>query len=147
MKSNIIEIVVGIVVFIIILSLLVFAGTKYLYTKDDGYVIHGECSDAEGIIPGSDIMIAGVKIGYVSSLELNRENFYAEIDMQINKDTSLPEDSYATITTSGLMGNKYIAIVPGGSEAKLQQGSIINITPTLNLNNLLGKIIYYFNNK
>lgn len=147
MKSSIIEVVVGITVFIIVLSLLFFAGTKYLYSKDDVYCIYGECSNVEGIIVGSDIIVAGVKIGYVSSLELNKENFYVKINMRINKDITLPEDSYAAIATSGFIGNKYISIVPGVSEVTLKQGSIINISPPLNLNNLLGKIIYYLTNK
>jgi phospholipid/cholesterol/gamma-HCH transport system substrate-binding protein len=93
-----------------------------------GYKVSAELDNIEGINVGTDVRMAGIKIGTVIGQHLNPENFQAKVDMLIDSKLALAEDTSAKITAEGLLGGKFIALDPGGAETKLADGGVISYT-------------------
>ncbi len=148
MRQNIIETVIGFIVIIIALIFLIFAyATGGRTITEDVYELQAKFQSAEGVGPGSDIMLAGIRIGEVAGLTLDRENFFAIMRMSINKDIKLPTDSQAAIVSSGFLGGKFVSIVPGGDTADLKDGDQIKLTQSsVNMEALIGKFMYSYGN-
>jgi phospholipid/cholesterol/gamma-HCH transport system substrate-binding protein len=146
MKHNIIETLVGFVVIVCALTFFIFAYKIGNLSKiDSGYVLKANFQNVEGISTGSDVMLAGVKIGSVLDITLNKVNFFALLTIQIDKKIKLPKDTHIAIVTSGIIGNKYISVSPGLSEENLVEGDEIKYTQsTVNIESLIGKLIYSF---
>lgn len=150
MKQNILETIVG---FSVIITAILFALFTYnINTADqsgsDCYSLRAKFQNVEGVTSGSDIMISGVKIGSVESIELDKNSFDAVALLKINSNIRLSKDSQASILTSGLLGGKYIAISPGGEDEYLQHNDQLKYTQSaINIEALIGKIIYSISNK
>jgi phospholipid/cholesterol/gamma-HCH transport system substrate-binding protein len=93
-----------------------------------GVRISAEFDNVEGINVGSDVRLAGVKVGTVVGQSLNPDNLQAHLDMMIDAKVPLSDDSSAKITAEGLLGSKFVALEPGGSEVKLGNGGVISYT-------------------
>lgn len=93
-----------------------------------GYRVVAEFDNAEGINVGTDVRLAGIKIGSVTGQSLNRENYMARIEMTLDPKIVLADDTAAKITAEGLLGGKFIAMDPGGSDTKLAEGSMMSLT-------------------
>lgn len=93
-----------------------------------GYTVIAEFDNAEGVNVGTDVRLAGVKIGTVTGQSLNTENYMARVEMILDPAISLSDDTAAKITSEGLLGGKFIAMDPGGSETKLANGSLMTVT-------------------
>ena len=110
---------------------------------DSGYTVSARFTSVAGLRVGANVEIAGVAIGRVSAIRLDNEDFTAIVDMHIDKGVPLSEDVMASVKTSGLIGDKYIAITPGGAEEMLAAGSTITDTePTLDIEALIGKVVF-----
>lgn len=110
---------------------------------DSGYTVSARFTSVAGLRVGANVEIAGVAIGRVSAIRLDNEDFTALVDMRINEGVPLSEDVMASVKTSGLIGDKYIAITPGGAEELLAPGSTITDTePTLDIEALIGKVVF-----
>ena len=146
MKQNIVEIIIGFVVLIAATVFLLFVYTVGNSAHgDDGYTIEAKFQNAEGIIVGSDVMLAGIKIGSVKSLTLDRETFFAIMKISISKTIKLPKDSQAAIVSSGFLGGKFVSISPGGDVADLKDGDQIKFTQSsVNMEALIGKFMYSY---
>jgi phospholipid/cholesterol/gamma-HCH transport system substrate-binding protein len=83
---------------------------------------------AEGINVGSDVRVAGVKVGTVTALTLDRETWEAVAKVSVAGDLRVPEDSDAKIASEGLLGGAFVAITPGASEFMLKPGDQIELT-------------------
>jgi len=147
MKSSVVETIVGAVVIAIAAAFFFF-----VYTKTDigagrgGYRIFAAFDSIDGITVGSDIRLAGIKIGTVLDEKLDQENYQALVTMSIDRTVKLPEDTSAKVTSEGLMGQKYIALDPGGSETVLKDGDYLSHTQSaLDIWALVNK--YIFENK
>ncbi len=139
---NYFDFVVGTFVLLIAISV-VFLSTKSTKIKNSGYVISAKFENADGINSGSDIKISGVKIGSVNDMQIDNETFQAVLKLNIYDYIKLPIDSSAKIVSEGLLGSKYIAITPGGSEQILADNQEINFTQSsVNFEELLGKFIF-----
>jgi phospholipid/cholesterol/gamma-HCH transport system substrate-binding protein len=90
------------------------------------------------------VTIGGVTVGSVEAVELDPVSFEALVSMKINKDFSqIPDDTSASILTSGILGDQYIGLEPGGSLDFLQEGDEILITqPALVIEQLIGKYLF-----
>ncbi len=144
MQKNVLETLMGAVVLIVAGVFLVFAyeGSEIDVGKD-GYTVSGKFTNASGISLGSDVRIGGIKVGVVSDLGLDPETYDAVIAMQISEDTKLPRDSSAAIVSSGLLGDKFIQITPGGDDAMLAEGGRIEFTQSaVNLEEMIGKFMF-----
>jgi phospholipid/cholesterol/gamma-HCH transport system substrate-binding protein len=93
-----------------------------------GYTVIAEFDNAEGINVGTDVRLAGIKIGTVTGQSLNVENYMARVELTLDPKVSLSDDTAAKVTSEGLLGGKFIAMEPGGSETKLAQGSMMTLT-------------------
>lgn len=144
MKQSIIETLVGFLVIIIAILFLSFAYNKNNSARiDNGYLINASFENAEGISSGSDVRLAGIKIGFVEAMELDKNSFLAILHLRINKAIKLPKDSRAAIATFGLLGDKFISITAGESEEDLAENDNIKYTQsTINIESLINKLIY-----
>ncbi len=136
MKSKRIEIWVGLFVVLGIAALLMLAlqvsGLSDFYNPKSGFVLKANFTNIGGLKVRSKVTIGGVTIGRVTDISLTR-NAYGEytalVTMDINKTIKdIPDDSSAKILTAGLLGDNYIAIVPGQSPQFLHEGSTIELT-------------------
>ncbi len=129
MNNTLVETIVGALVIAIAAVFFFFAYTTSGVGKGQGgYTITAEFEAVDGINVGSDIRMAGIKIGSVVSQQLNPESFQAIVKMAIEDSVKLPDDSTAKVTSDGLLGSKFISIDPGGSETKLKEGDLLTYT-------------------
>ena len=96
--------------------------------SSSGYKVVAEFDNAEGINIGTDVRLAGIKIGTVTAQSLNVENYMARLELTLDPKISLSDDTAAKVTSEGLLGAKFIAMEPGGSETKLAEGSLMTLT-------------------
>jgi phospholipid/cholesterol/gamma-HCH transport system substrate-binding protein len=97
-------------------------------TVSGGYKVIAEFDNAAGINVGTDVRLAGIKIGTVTAQSLNAENFMARVEMTLDPKVTLSDDTAAKISSEGLLGGNFIAMEPGGSETKLAEGSLMTLT-------------------
>ena len=124
MSENRTELAVGGAVLALAIGFIVYAGQiAGLQTGGaTGYDLKASFRSAEGVAVGTDVRLAGVKIGAVSDMNLNSETFRAEVTLQVTADVEIPEDSTAAVSAEGLLGGTFVEIIPGGSPFALEQG-------------------------
>ena len=143
MRNNIFEIIVGTSVLACALYFFIFSFQKSDISTANTYQIFADFDNVDGITPGSDIKISGVKIGTVDSQTLNPNTYRARLRLNIENNVELPLDSSAKIASSGLLGGKYLSIIPGAEEDMLQKGGKIEFTQSsVSIEELLGKFIF-----
>lgn len=129
MKNSTVETLIGAVVIAIAAGFLLFA---YQFSGKTGtagaYRLSADFDNAEGVNVGTDVRMAGVKVGTVLAMTLNPENFQASVVMAIDPKLSLTEDATAKVTSEGLLGSKFISLEQGGDETKLADGGVISNT-------------------
>jgi phospholipid/cholesterol/gamma-HCH transport system substrate-binding protein len=125
--------------------------TAYLTVKlgrmeivgDDGYTLNAQFSSVSGLRTGAEVEIAGVKVGRVGTIVLDAQHPVANITLRINKGVTVYDDAIASIKTSGLIGDKYVNISPGGGGEKLDNGGAISDTePDVDLITLISKYVF-----
>lgn len=143
MKRNLIETLMGAVVLIVAVF---FVFTTYQNSgikKDYGYQLSANFDKVDGITTGSDVRLGGIKIGTVIGAELDPKTYRARVRFGIRKDIQLPTDTTAEIVSDGLLGGKYVNIVPGAETDMLKDGGEIEYTQSsVNLEQLIGKIAF-----
>ncbi len=143
MKQRSIEIIVGVFVLVGIVAMGYIAvsfGNIGLFDKNS-YTLYAEFDSTAGLRSGARIEIAGVGIGTVGRITL--KDYLSSVELKINKGVKIPEDSIAAVRTNGLIGEKVIKIVPGGSEEYLADGDTINDTESsVSLEELISKYIF-----
>ncbi len=143
MRRNIIETIMGAVVLVVAAAFIVIAFSSGEVSRVSGYEVVAEFDDATGVAAGSDVRMAGVKVGSVSSLDLDSKTYFANVTMSIDESVQLPSDTSARILSDGLLGNTYVALEPGGSTDNLADGGRIEYTQgAVNLVDLLGRFVF-----
>ena len=142
MSEKSLEIITGTIVLIIAAGFLVFIIKIGGFSADnENYNLNTSFRSAEGIDTGTEVRMAGVKIGTVKSLSLNAETLQADVKLKIEKSILIPNDSSAVISSEGLLGGSFLEIVPGGSFDNYAAGEIIEDTQSsISLINLLLKV-------
>lgn len=109
----------------------------------DHYKIYANFENIAGLTARAKVTMAGVSIGRVTAIALDRDNYTGRVTMEIDSDVNnLPADSTASILTAGLLGEKYVGISVGGDEQLLKDGSTIHDTQSaLVLEDLIGKFL------
>ncbi|WP_298078752.1 outer membrane lipid asymmetry maintenance protein MlaD [uncultured Cardiobacterium sp.] len=93
------------------------------------YQVNADFADISGLSKNAKVTMAGVQIGKVKSIGYDQETYKAKVVLEISGEYDrLPLDSSADILTAGLLGEKYIGVVPGGDPAMLQNGDTIQYT-------------------
>ncbi len=145
MESRKKEFYVGFFVLIGLLAsayLFISLGEIKLFSKDQ-YSVYGYFSSVSGLKQGARVEMAGVPIGSVSSITIDRERLVAKVSFAVDKKIELTEDSIASVKTSGIIGEKYVDISPGGSEFPLEDGDEIeNTESSLDIESLVRKFIF-----
>jgi phospholipid/cholesterol/gamma-HCH transport system substrate-binding protein len=129
MAENTGEVLVGGAVLAVAIGFLVYAGQATGFgASAGGYPLTASFRSAEGISVGSDVRLAGVKIGTITELALNPTTFRADARISVNKGIDLPSDSAIVISSEGLLGGSFVEIQPGGSPINLEPGDEIEDT-------------------
>ena len=115
----------------------------------DTYKVYAYFDNIAGVTVRGKVTLAGVTIGKVTAVDLDRDSYTGRVTMEINQNVNnLPVDSTASILTAGLLGEKYIGISVGGDEDVLKDGSTIHDTQSaLVLEDLIGKFLLNSVNK
>jgi phospholipid/cholesterol/gamma-HCH transport system substrate-binding protein len=109
---------------------------------DNNYPIYAKFQSVSGLKKGSHVEMAGVRIGTIDSITLDKEN-KAVVKMKIEKGLSLTDDAIASVKTAGIIGDKYIKISPGGSDTLLKPGETITETESaLDIEELVSKYVF-----
>jgi phospholipid/cholesterol/gamma-HCH transport system substrate-binding protein len=103
-------------------------------------VLKARFSNIDGINTGSDVKISGIKIGTAKSIELNRDDYMAVVLISVDGSIKIPNDSILAVSTSGLLGNKFLDIKPGFSDVYMDNNdTFMSTVSTVNLENLISK--------
>lgn len=147
--NNYFEIIVG--TFVLVCAAVFLFGSlnkSSVGTDINSYVVTAKFNNIDGIAPGSDVKISGVKVGTVKSQNLDPSDFQASLSLNISSNVKLPYDSSIKVSSEGLLGSKYLAISPGSQDEFLEDGDQIEFTQSsVNLEELLGKFIFSSNDK
>jgi len=143
MRANVVEAITGAAVLAVAGTFFYYAYTSSGTKVTDGYHLTANFDRIDGLVEGNDVKLSGVKVGDVSEISVNPKTYLAQVTMTLNRDVKLPDDSSAQIVSESLMGGKYIALVPGGSDQLLQEGDqVIHTQSSVSLEGLIGKYIF-----
>lgn len=143
MSGNILETVMGAVVLVVAALFLLFAYKTSELRAVPGYELSADFERVDGIRQGGDVRISGIKIGSIMGEKLDPKTFLADVRMSIDPTIKLPDDTVAEIVSAGLLGDKYMSLVPGGSDKVIPPGGKIKYTQSsVSLENLLGQMIF-----
>ena len=144
MKENKLEVIIGAVVIAVALGFVVFLyqSTGLSVSNSKHYELKADFRSADGIHVGTDVRLAGVKVGTVSDLGLNAETYRAEAELSIENKIDIPDDSALTVSSEGLLGGNFIEIIPGASYEYMQPGDeFLDTQGSVSLISLLLKFV------
>lgn len=135
MRKPIIDITVGIFFLMGIAALAALAirvsGLNDVYQSREGYSLIVEFDNVGGLKPRAKVTMAGVSIGRVTSIEFDKESYVAKVSLLIKQEiNNIPDDSQASILTSGLLGDNYIGFSPGQSLTYYKPDQMISVAST-----------------
>lgn len=118
-------------------------GNLSTYNVSETYQLHAYFTNVGGLKPTASVRSAGVLVGRVSTIVLDTERYEAKVTISVDKRYQFPKDTFANILTSGLLGEQYIGLVPGGDEEVLQDGETFRKTQSaMVLEDLIGKFLF-----
>ncbi|MGB8621659.1 MAG: outer membrane lipid asymmetry maintenance protein MlaD [Paracoccaceae bacterium] len=138
------EVMVGGAVLAVALGFLIYVGNSAGMGSGaaGAYPLTASFRSVEGIAVGSDVKMAGVKVGTITSLNLNPKTFRADATLTVRNGLELPSDSAILVSSEGLLGGNYIEIVPGGAPDNLEPGEeILDTQGSVSLVSLLMKFV------
>jgi phospholipid/cholesterol/gamma-HCH transport system substrate-binding protein len=131
MKQSNIELSVGAFVLLGIAAIVWFAIQAGAGMAIGGsYEVNARFTNVGGLRPGNQVFIAGVPVGRVEKIDLNSQ-YAAIVHMNVREDVRLPTDTIASVKTSGLIGDKFIALAPGADSRNLAPGGMITDTESV----------------
>jgi phospholipid/cholesterol/gamma-HCH transport system substrate-binding protein len=138
----------GAVVILVAGGFLVYAVAHSGRSTAEGYPLVAKFDHIDGLSVGSDVRIAGVRVGAVQSTRIDPKSFLAVVGLTVRDGIALPKDSSAEVTSDSLLGGKFLQLSPGGDTTILKPGQEITITQgSISLEQLLGKFIFSIGNK
>ena len=143
MAENRAEVVAGAAVIAAAIGFVIYAtGGSGLGAAVGSYPLIASFRSVEGICSGTDVRLAGVKVGTITSLKLNPTTFFADATISVENNILLPDDTAILISSEGLLGGNFIELVPGGSAENLKPGDEIEDTQgSVSLISLLMKFV------
>ncbi len=145
MQKSSVEILVGVFVLIgiICVGYMAIKLGQMEFIGSDFYTVNARFLSVTGLKNGARVEIAGVEVGRVDEVSLDKVRQIALVRLKIRKDVTLTEDVIASIKTSGLIGDKYIKLSPGGSDVVLKPGDMITETESaLDIEELISKYVF-----
>jgi phospholipid/cholesterol/gamma-HCH transport system substrate-binding protein len=112
------------------------------YTGRKGLIVYADFDEIGGLKERSPVVISGVKVGEVTSIGL-ADDYRAKVTFNLDPTLKLPIDTTASIVTSGVLGDRYVSLQPGGEDALLKSGDEITfVESAVILERMLGKLIH-----
>ncbi len=146
MQRSAIETVMGAVVLVVAGFFIVLAYNTTDIKPVNGYELHAKFNAIDGLSIGSDVRIGGVKVGSVVDQYIDQELYQAVVSFSVQDTIKLPADSVASINSSGLLGEKYLAIRPGtGADVLAADGFLTKTNDVVSLEELIGRVIFLVN--
>jgi phospholipid/cholesterol/gamma-HCH transport system substrate-binding protein len=129
MAENTTEVLVGAAVLAAAVGFAVYAGqVAGLSQGGETYTLSASFRSLEGVGVGTDVRLAGVKVGTVEDVTLNPETYRADTRVALERGVEIPDDSSIVISSEGLLGGNFVEIVPGGSPFFFEPGDEITDT-------------------
>lgn len=143
-RRNPSELVAGAVVLLVALGFLGFAVVNTGRGGGGGdYTLNARFDRIDGLAIGSDVRVAGVKIGTITETQIDPKTYQALVTFDVRQSIKVPRDSSAQVTSDGLLGGRFLSLVPGGDDKMIPAGGTVSITQSaLSLEDLLGKFIF-----
>lgn len=137
------EVLVGGAVLAVAIGFLAFVGSSTgVSGGGGGYPLTASFRTADGISVGTDVRLAGVKVGTVTGIDLNPETFRADTTISVASTIEIPDDSAISVSSEGLLGGNFVEILPGGSPFVLAEGDEFTSTQgSVSLVSLLMKFV------
>ena len=111
--------------------------------NSEGYSVHASFSSVSGLRTGAEVEIAGVRVGRVKAIRLDDTQQRAVVELQLDKGVHLTDDVIASVKTSGLIGDKYISLAPGGVGDELKNGDeIMDTESAIDIEELISKYVF-----
>jgi len=140
---NMIETVMGAVVLVVAAMFLAFAYSHSSLRAVSGYEVLARFDRVDGVSAGTDVRISGIKIGTVTDQRLDPDRYLAVVRMSIDPKIKLPTDTVAEVASEGLLGGRYLALIPGGETEMIKPGGEIKFTQSpVDLVQMLGKFMF-----
>ena len=129
MSENVTEAVIGFLVLLVAGAFLYYL-LEFRQTTDvgDTYEVSALFLSAEGISVGSEVRMAGIKVGDVTAMDLDMDTYRARVMMNIDNQFPIPDDSFVTVAPESLLGGYFLDIAPGGSMFDVEPGGILDNT-------------------
>ncbi|AZV77778.1 outer membrane lipid asymmetry maintenance protein MlaD [Parasedimentitalea marina] len=129
MSHNTTEVLVGGVVLAAAIGFAIYAGQATGLSQSGAeYQLNASFRSLEGVGVGTDVRLAGVKIGTVTDVELNPQTYRAETLFSVQQGIDIPDDSAIVVSSEGLLGGNFVEIMPGGSPFSFEPGDEIEDT-------------------
>lgn len=149
MSERLTNTLVGLFMIAAIIALLVLAfrvSGLTTYSPAKSYEVKADFDNIGDLKVRAPVSVAGVKVGQVKAIELNKNTYKAVVTMVINEKNHIPSDSSASILTAGLLGANFVSITPGFDEKYLSHGEQITDThPALQLEAMIGQLLFNMN--
>ena len=132
----------AVILLVAVIGLKIYSVRTYIGNFESAQKITAKFSSVEGIDIGSKVKISGIKVGSVSNVSIDKESFRAIVEIKIDKSLKLPRDTSIKVSSDGILGGKFLNIIPGDEEIFIEDGGSIQITNcSVNLEELLSKFI------
>ncbi len=114
------------------------------FSEDNTFIISANFENSGGLKVKSPVTLAGVRIGRVSNIFINKDSYESVVEMHIESQyNNLPDDTAASIYTAGLLGEQYVSLEPGGSEEFLKADDKIDLTQSaIILEEVIGQFLF-----
>ena len=146
MNKTVLDLWVGLFVIAGVAALLFLAlkvGSMNTVTAADSYEVVARFENIGGLKPRAPVKSAGVVVGRVADIRFDNEKYEAAVTLRLDKRYAFPKDTSASIMTSGLLGEQYVGLEPGGDSVMLKDKDRILITQdAVVLENLIGQFLY-----
>jgi phospholipid/cholesterol/gamma-HCH transport system substrate-binding protein len=145
MKQSSVELGVGVFVLlgIICVGYLTFRLGEVEVLGESYYMLNARFTSVTGLKKGAQVEIAGVQVGQVDAIVLEPKDNVALVRLKIRENVQLTDDTIASVSTAGLLGDKFIQLSPGGSDQLLKPGDrIIETEPALDIESLIRKYAF-----
>jgi phospholipid/cholesterol/gamma-HCH transport system substrate-binding protein len=142
-RRNAAEVLSGAVVLLVAAGFLGYAVVHSGRSAVSGYTLTAKFDNVAGLPVGSDVRMAGVRVGSIVAERIDPRTYLAVVTLSVQNGLEVPKDTGAVVTSDGLLGGKYLSLSPGGDTVMLQPGQDITITQSsVSLEQLLGKFIF-----
>ncbi len=146
MQRTTMDLWVGLFVITGIAALMVLSlkvGNLNVYNPSQSYVITGNFENIGGLKVRAPVKGAGVVVGRVTDIQFSTQTYDAIVTMSLDSRFTFPKDTFASILTSGLLGEQYIGLAAGGDEVMLKDGDkVMKTNSAMVLEELIGRFLF-----